>query len=348
MLKKVFFAISVLICFIGCNSQVTQKKKINKNLSFKICDSIYTVEQPIWWDNVDVWIVDSLIDKSNTTNEYFSSLKKVNIDKYYDYYTSDDYSYKKYFKTLHIMNHSKGEPLNDFIRNSDYYASYKVSAELRSILFNCDESKQSDYLALKIGENYYDAGLLDKALYYFKKSHELGLKTERGDVKKAEVWIKKIDDIKNQNTFLRKHNLFRNTLDSLVDKIEILRTDKWMDKLDNNSKSNLEVNYPELNVSRKSRLLELTDYELALQFLIFNDLNSSNKITSKPVIESVRESFKEFNLISHDNFDIHISWAHLPVDDRDEWTISFWASDLGGLAVANFKRYEFQDVDMVD
>ncbi|MEL6560956.1 MAG: hypothetical protein AAFQ94_22365 [Bacteroidota bacterium] len=349
IINSKFLLFTATILFSCGVNQSTEQVDL-QTLSLVVCDSTYQWEKPEWWDTTEVLLVDSIIESANDTRNYLNLLRKSDPEKYYHYMIADDLSYRKYLKTLYSFHQQKNESLDEFVRLANQYVSHQVAADLNSIVYNCSADKQNYYMAKRIAENYYQDGQLDKALKYFQEAKKLRIDNGNTDTVSVTDKINFIDNISDRTVFLKSHLGFRGTLDSLTVNVEILRGGKWIDKLDKASLSNLETNFPQLNVSRKSQLMEEPDVLLALQFLVFNDINADQKVVNRNLLAAVKEEFQTYNEISHDNFEVHVSRANLQIPERNEWTLAFWASgsDISGLAVAEFTGYKFEGIYMVD
>ena len=344
-MKQLFWIAAIFLLVISC------KKKEHKlaplgTMNIKVLDSVYAIEKPKWWDNTEIWIIDSLLKKSESHRAYLSLLTRDNYDLFREKYSSDIERKRHYFKSL-IYFYSIGKnSFDDVLFEARYSGSYKLEAQLREIRFNTNKEKYLYYEAEKIGELYFDAGELNKAKKYYHKAKELALKKTKIELENINKSIAKIEAIDNPRQFIKEKQMFIRTLDSIIVNIGDLKTDKYLNKLDGLSKGYFEKKFSELNISNKEMLKNASVLELALTLLV---VEKRETIITKELIEEVRQSFKDFNLIEHDDFEVNISGASLYRFDRDEWILSFWATgDIGGLAVANFKGMEFKGIDMVD
>ena len=351
---KFLIIISLFVLFICCNDFERNKELEDQNLSFKICDSTYVIEKPIWWDSFDLILIDSLVNASNSALEYRRLLLSTDRKLNREFYSVHPYNYRIDFKLIYYFHKEKSTSLKYFINNSQQYVSYELSARLKSFLFECENADQNYSSAYYIGEEYFNAGLLDESLHYFKLAFGL---LDDSDTFNNEYYknristnILKIEGIKNRAGFLKEHHHFRKNLDSLVHNINELRTEERIEGLDMAMNSFIEENFSELRTTQYSMLKELSDYDLALHYLIFEDDYSISKLNDKRLLESIKQSFKDYS--GDPNFTISFLYKDNPglhMINRDEWVMMFYAPGLDWGGAAEFERYEYKNsINMIE
>lgn len=327
---------------------------VHNPLAFRVCDTTFLVEKPYWWDVEEVTYLDSLFDRSSTLEAYRESLEALGDTiaenpRYNVWLQGEPTRNRQVLKMIHRRNVEKGEPLSTHMR--DLYRN--VSVDLRNALLEglhlCQPELLNGRDLYDMGEDNYALGDLDRAHHFFTLAQPKA--TGNWTRESCAARLAYLENLQNPEKVGAKLRSYHTSWLHYVQIGEALRSDSsfaaWDHLLAEQTTAPFSIqDFTDDFEKRYLRTLPVED--LAVYPILIQDLVGDRVLFTPEVIEAVRQAFRDYNLVEHNDFEISIYSAFSYDALERTWAVTFVSDKFGGLVNAVYQGYVFRETEAID